>query len=104
MIDWWMVASNGLWIFGLALLLAAFSYHDWLAAERGWPRREVFSARSFRAPWTTGLFLTFGGWALARSGPWWERVPWGVVAVWCGWRMLQSWRPSSGPRPPHGHV
>jgi hypothetical protein len=35
MIDWYLVATSGLWILGASILLAAFSYHQWLAGERG---------------------------------------------------------------------
>jgi hypothetical protein len=90
MIDWWMVAANGLWILGLALLLAALSYHHWLAGETGWRRRDLFSACSFQVPWTSGLFLAFTGWALAQAPQWWEKTLWLVLAAWCGWRMLSS--------------
>ena len=88
MIDWSTLAFNGLWILGLALLVATYSYHDWLAAERGRRRREMFRERSFRGPWTTGLFLTCAGCALARIGPWWGRTFWFALAAWFGWRTL----------------
>jgi hypothetical protein len=41
MIDWVDLGFNALWILGLAILLAAFSYQRWLAYEYGRGRREV---------------------------------------------------------------
>ena len=90
MIDWWTVAANGLWILGLTLALAAFSYHHWFAGETGRRRRDLFRASSFQLPWTSGLFLASTGWALAQAPQWWEKTLWLVLAAWCGRRMLSS--------------
>jgi hypothetical protein len=90
MIDWWMVATNGLWILGLTLVLATVSYHHWLASETGSRRRDLFSASSFQVPWTLGLFLGCTGWALAQAPQWWQKTLWFVLAARCGWQMLSS--------------
>ena len=54
-----------LWILGLSILLAAFSYHDWLAKETGQRRRELFRRRSWRLPFAAGIVLTCAGWGIA---------------------------------------
>ena len=49
LIDWPALARNALWILGLSIVLAAWSYVSWLAAQRkvrtgratGWPVFEV---------------------------------------------------------------
>jgi hypothetical protein len=40
MIDWRFVFVSALWILGLSIVLAAFSYHDWLRRETGRRWRE----------------------------------------------------------------
>ena len=52
MIDWPSLARHALWILGLSIVLAAWSYVSWLAAQRkvrtwratGWPAFEVPAA------------------------------------------------------------
>lgn len=90
MIDWWMVATNGLWILGLSVLLAAFSYLDWLAGETGRRRRDLSRAPSFHLAWMAGLFLTCTGWGLGQSVRWWEQAVWFVLSLWFGWEVLRS--------------
>jgi len=41
MSDWWFVAVSALWILGLSIVLAAFSYHDWLRRGTGRRWKEV---------------------------------------------------------------
>ncbi len=88
MIDWWMVATNSLWILGLSIVLAAFSYHDWLARVKQRRRRDLFKERSWRLPWTLGMFLTSVGWGLSQAGRWWETTLWFALAASFGWDML----------------
>ena len=90
MIDWWMVTTNSLWILGLSILLAAFSYLDWLAGETGRPRLALSKGPSFHLAWMTGLFLTCAGWGLAQATRWWEKAVWLLLALWFGWAMLRS--------------
>ncbi|OFV92783.1 MAG: hypothetical protein A3H95_14535 [Acidobacteria bacterium RIFCSPLOWO2_02_FULL_64_15] len=100
MIDWRMVAANGLWILGLSILLSVFSYHDWLARETRRRRRDLFKEYSFRFPWTSGMFLVCVGWGLGQAVRWWEKALWFVLAAWFGWEMLgQLMRAIRGPKP-----
>ena len=81
MIDWMYVATNSLWILGLSIVLAAFSYHDWLAHETGQRRRDLFERASWRLPFSTGMVLFCLGLGLGRRLAWWERMLWGALAI-----------------------
>ena len=85
MIDWWLVFTSALWILGLSIVLAAFSYHDWLRRETGRRLREMFSQPSWRLWSSAGLLLFCVGWGAGRGMQWWERVLWGALAVSFGW-------------------
>ena len=88
MIDWWYVAANSLWIVGLSGVLAAFSYHDWLAKTTRRGCRDVFKARSFRLPWTSGMCLACLGWGGGET-VWWERALLLLLAAWFAREMLR---------------
>lgn len=83
MIDWFGVFRNALWIFGLALALAAFSYADWWRRVQV-PRQSLGRALEgswFRVAFSLGLALFCAGLALG-GGPWW------MVALWAGLGLL----------------
>lgn len=88
MIDWWMVATNSLWILGLSIILTAFGYHHWLAKETGRRLREMFRLHSWHLPFAVGMFLTCLGWGLAQASAWWETLLWGLLAATFGWDVL----------------
>jgi len=91
LIDWPSVFRNALWILGLSIVLAAWSYVSWLAAQRrvrtwralGWP--------VFTVPASTGLaiFAVSLAWGATRA---WERVLWIILAVAFLAQAAQSWR------------
>ena len=80
MIDWWNIFSQALWIVGLALLLATFSYNSYRASQAPQETKQLqlvqpaFFGR-------LGLMLVSAGLA-ATSGTRIERVLWGVLL--CG--------------------
>lgn len=80
-IDWWMVATNSLWILGLSIVLSAFSYHDWLARSTGRRFKQMIGLPSWRQSFSTGMFLTCLGWGLAQANHFWEKLLWIIVAV-----------------------
>jgi hypothetical protein len=88
--DWLNVAATGLWTIGLSILLAAFSYHDWLARETGRRRRDLFRRRSFQLPWTSGICLTSAGWGLGQASWWWEKAFLFLLAAWFVWELLRQ--------------
>ena len=95
MIDWAYVATNSLWILDLSIILAAFSYHDWLAHETGQRRRHLFERPAWRLSFSTGMVLFCLGLGLGRRLDWWERLFWGTLVfafVWQLFRQLRSRR------------
>ena len=89
MIDWYIVATNGLWIAGLAMILAACSYHDWIARETRRRRRDLFKQRSWQVPWMCGMCLTCVGWGLSQASRWWEPVVWLGIGAWYAWDLTR---------------
>ena len=102
LIDWPALARNALWILGLSIVLAAWSYVSWLAAQRkvrtwratGWPAFEVPAAAGLM------LFAVSLAWGATRT---WERLLWIVLALAflaqfvLGWREARrlGWLPSA---------
>lgn len=91
-IDWWLVGSSALWITGLAVLLAALSYHDWLAHETGRRLRDQFKTRSWGIPFALGMTLFCTGLAAARDTPWWERALWSTLGLSFLWQLIAHFR------------
>lgn len=98
MIDWVYVGTNSLWILGLSILLAALSYHDWLARETGQRRRALFRRLSWRLPLWTGMASFCIGVGLGRELSWWERIFWAALALSAVWQLARQLR--SRRRPP----
>lgn len=75
MIDWFSVFINSFWILGLSLLLAALSYHYWLAREEERRLREQYNQPSFlRIFW---ISLALVGVGLAGTSQYtWETAVW----------------------------
>lgn len=81
-IDWFGVFSNGLWILGLAVALAAFSYADWRRRLND-PRltlRQALGQPTFQAAWSLGLLLFCAGLAMTSDAQW-QTVAWTVLAL-----------------------
>jgi hypothetical protein len=70
MIDWLSVVAHGFWIAGLALILAALSYHYWLAEQTGHSLREQFGGVSFQRVFVIGLLLVGMGLSGVSRQPW----------------------------------
>ena len=91
LIDWPSLARNALWILGLSIVLAAWSYVSWLAAQRkvrtwratGWP--------AFGVPASAGLAIFAISLAWGATRPW-ERVLWIILAVAFLAQAAQGWR------------
>lgn len=74
------VLYNSFWIVGLALLLAAFSYHYDRAQRSDRPLRTQLGARSFViVAWTSMLLVSIG--LAATSTRWWETIIWSAFAI-----------------------
>jgi hypothetical protein len=80
MINWQSVIFNSFWILGLAVLLAAFSYHYWEANQQGQSLREQLSQASFlRFFWLAILLVSIG--LIGTSQQIWEMAIWGGAAL-----------------------
>ena len=85
------VLTNGLWIVGLAVLLAAFSYHYDEARRAERPLKRQLQRRSFvRAGWT-GVTLIGAGLA-ATSQAVWEAVIWILFTLYALYNAVRIWR------------
>jgi hypothetical protein len=93
LIDWCLVFTSSLCILGASVVMAAFSYHDWLRRERGQRLREMFKLPSWKLWFSVGMLLFCAGWGMGRGMAWWERVLWGVLALWFGWDGGRALRP-----------
>lgn len=80
MIDWHSILFNSFWIFGLALMLAAFSYNHWLAGQENRHLRMQLSEGSFRKPFLLALVLVGIG-LVGTSEHMWEMVIWGLFTL-----------------------
>ena len=92
MIDWVDVGLNSLWILGLASILAAFSYHHWLASESARRLRDVLSQPSWKVPLFAGMLLTCVGVGYGLTERWWEKAVWTVLAASFAWQLVMVFR------------
>ena len=85
------VLTNGLWITGLAVLLAAFSYHYDEARQTGRPLKRQLQQNSFaRFAWI-GVILIGAGLA-ATSKEVWEAVIWIAFTLYAVYNTVRVWR------------
>lgn len=80
MINWQSVIFNSFWILGLALLLAAFSYHYWDATQHGRSLRTQLSQANFLRFFWLAIFLVSIG-LIGTSQQVWEMAVWGGLAI-----------------------
>ena len=102
MIDWAVAGTGVLWIAGLAIILATFSYAHWRARHRGARLRNIVGTRSYQAILNLGAAMV--GMSLVLSArSLWERVVWAVLTTvlvalgahqwWLRWRGGRRQRP-----------
>jgi len=92
MIDWYFVFGNSLWIFGLSIALAVFSYHDWLRVELGTGLRQQLRQAPFLLASNVGFLFVALGLALLESSRWWGRLLWFLLACSFGWSAWSAGR------------
>ncbi|MCA9875336.1 MAG: hypothetical protein H6659_14985 [Ardenticatenaceae bacterium] len=81
MINWFSVFINSFWIVGLAVLLAAFSYHYWLANDQKQPIRSQLDTPTFlKAFWLSFTLIGIG--LAGTSQRIWE------IAIWTFFTLL----------------
>jgi hypothetical protein len=80
-INWFSLFINSFWILGLAILLASFSYHYWLAGEVKQSLRSQLNSPSFsKAFWLSMAFIAIG--LAGTSRQIWE------IAIWTFFALL----------------
>ncbi len=85
MIDWWNIVTHSLWIAGLSLSLAVFSYADWRAARHDAGLRAAMRDSLDSPAFLAGLVLGCLGAGLSVRR-WWERLAW--LALACAFATL----------------
>jgi hypothetical protein len=86
LIDWPEVARSALWILGLSIALASWSYITWWASVHRMPMRDALTLPRFRTSFLVGLTLFCAGLAWG-STRWWERGLWIVLGLACLWQV-----------------
>jgi len=87
MIDGLNIFFNALWILGLAIILAAFSYSTWRVSQHDLELRCVLNGFAFQILLSLGLMLVSLALALLTE-MWWERLIW---LVFVGIFAFQIW-------------
>ena len=80
-IPWGKVISNFVWIFGASLILADFSYHEFLSHKTKTPLIKTLKQSSFKTPLLWGVFLIAVGISLSTKNSWVAWVFRGVALV-----------------------
>jgi hypothetical protein len=93
MIDVWGVFSNSLWVLGLAVLLAVWSYASYEAGRRKQKVRHIIHELGYALALNAGMVLFLAGMATTEDR-WWARGLWiviglGVIAE-SVWRIVQD--------------
>ena len=92
MLNWLNLIYHFLWLSGTAIIIAAFSYHDWLAHQQGIRVSQVLGRSSFQILLTVGMLLISLGLACLAQH-WWERIIWlafSIVFIFQGWQLQQK--------------
>ena len=96
LIDWRLVGFSALWITGLSLILAAFSFGDYIASQRRLRTRDVLRWPGYQAAINSGLVLFCVG-LIGSAHTWWEQLLWAVLAVAFGYQAWGAWRRRARP-------
>lgn len=94
LIDWAALARNALWILGLSVALAAWSYASWQAGVQRIRLRQALRRPACQAPFYLGLLLFSAGlaWGARRT---WELIAWIILAVAFAWQAASALRRAS---------
>jgi hypothetical protein len=92
-----------LWIVGLSIVLAAFSYADWLRRMQGETFRDRWRRPAWRVPFHGGLLLVAISVVLMRGSAWWERIAWSALGLFFAWEALRAGRERASAAPEEEH-
>lgn len=91
-LDWYLAAAHFLWILGLSIIVAAFSYHAWRAHEELRPMILQLRARSWIIAFDAGLNLVAVAVAIMpRSERWFVRAIALLIAMALAGAGLRTW-------------
>ncbi len=92
MIDVWGVFSNSLWILGLAVLLAVWSYASYEAGRSKQKVRSKLNELGYALALDAGMLLFLGG-MITTEDRGWARVLWTILGLSVlaegVWRIIQ---------------
>ncbi|MDF1513812.1 MAG: hypothetical protein P1S60_08390 [Anaerolineae bacterium] len=80
MVTIWDVFANGLWIIGLAIILAVWSYGRFTASRNGIPTKQKMISLKYALVMNGGLLLFLCGMVLTEDR-WWSKLIWGVMGI-----------------------
>ena len=87
LIDWKSLALHALWILGLSVIVAALSFHHWLARTNGRRLRDQLSARSWGVASSSGLMLFCLSFTIKAVGVI-ESMLWALLFLAYLWRLV----------------
>ena len=99
LIDWRLVGFSALWLSGLSVILAAFSFGDYTASQRRLRTREVLGWPSYQAAFNSGLVLFCLG-LMGVAQVWWQQGLWAVLAAAFAYQTWAAWRRRPRPEAP----
>jgi hypothetical protein len=91
LIDWRLVIFSALWILGLSVLLATFSFADYTAHAERVRLRQALARRGYRAAIYAGLTLFAAGLS-GTARAWWETAIWVLLALAGGYMTWRAWK------------
>ena len=91
MIDWAGLAVDAIWIVGLSLLLATFSYAGWARRRGGVGWRGLIGRMAYHSLLDGGIVLVCLG-LLGSGHSAVEQAMWGLLAAWFAADGLLTWR------------
>ncbi len=91
MVDWAGMGKTALWVLGLAIVLATWSWNEWWARVHKRRLRSVLGEARFQVPFSIGLLVFCVGMALSESVLWKSAV-WAVLALAFAWQGVQAWK------------
>lgn len=91
LIDWKLVGFSALWILGLSVLLATFSFADYAAHVQSARLLDVLKRRDYQLGFYAGLALVALG-MTGSSRAWWETAIWILLTTAFAYQILRTWR------------
>lgn len=82
--EWYLVIVHSLWIAGISILLATWSYQYWQSKET------TTASNLYSRPFWFGLFLICAGFA-GISPYLWEKIIWAILTIFILFNFWHKW-------------